>query len=256
MKHRGRRAKRTIGQRAARVPLAVWVTLGLAALIVVNGGYQLARKPSELLGLVVPASAKTPATTWAEYGPLFRAHSTGVMQPSLLAALAQVESAGNPVARTYWRWQWSLNPFRVYAPASSAVGMFQLTDEAFAEAQHLCIRDHAVAREGAWDDPRACWLTGWYFRSLPSHAIEMTSAWLDQAVADTLAEQRISRPTLEQKQRLAAVIHLCGRARGAMFARHGFRLHPGERCGDHDPGRYLAQVQALRIAFARLDARG
>ena len=29
------------------------------------------------------------------------------MTPELLAALAQVEGSGNPVARTYWRWSWS-----------------------------------------------------------------------------------------------------------------------------------------------------
>jgi len=39
----------------------------------------------------------------AQYGPLFRRHSTVVITPELLAALAQVEGAGNPVARTYWR---------------------------------------------------------------------------------------------------------------------------------------------------------
>jgi len=39
-----------------------------------------------------------------------------------LAALAQVENDGNPIATTYWRWSW--NPFEVYRPASSALGMF------------------------------------------------------------------------------------------------------------------------------------
>ena len=54
------------------------------------------------------------------------AHATAVMTPELLAALAQVEGAGNPVARTYWRWQAGWNPFEVYRPASSAVGMYQM----------------------------------------------------------------------------------------------------------------------------------
>ena len=31
--------------------------------------------------------------------------------PQLLAALAQVEGAGNPVATTYWRWRLTWNPF-------------------------------------------------------------------------------------------------------------------------------------------------
>ena len=46
-----------------------------------------------------------------------------------------MESSGDPVALTYWRWRLSWNPFEVYRPASSAVGMFQLTDGTFAEGR-------------------------------------------------------------------------------------------------------------------------
>ena len=59
------------------------------------------------------------------------------MTPELLAALAQVEGAGNPVARTYWRWRLSWNPLELYRPASSAVGMYQITDATFQEAKAL-----------------------------------------------------------------------------------------------------------------------
>jgi hypothetical protein len=44
----------------------------------------------------------------------FSVHTT--ITPELLAALAQVERTGNPVARTYWRWQLPWNPFAVYKP--------------------------------------------------------------------------------------------------------------------------------------------
>jgi hypothetical protein len=27
---------------------------------------------------------------------------------------SSVESSGNPVDRTYWRWRWSFNPFAIY----------------------------------------------------------------------------------------------------------------------------------------------
>ena len=43
------------------------------------------------------------AETWLQYGPLFRTYSTSTITPELLellAALAQIESSGNPVART------------------------------------------------------------------------------------------------------------------------------------------------------------
>jgi hypothetical protein len=238
------------------LPPAGWVLAGITALAVVNLAYQVIRKPTELLGLVAPSARKTPEATWSEYGPLLRQYSTDLIRPELLAALVQVESAGDPLARTYWRWRWSWNPAEIYAPASTAVGILQITDGTFAEARRYCIHDHAVARDGPWYDPRTCWFNALYFRTIPSHAIEMTSARLHQVVVDTLAEQRLPGATLEEKQRLAAVVHLCGHERGAAFAGRGFRVLPGERCGDHDLREYLKRVQDLREAFARMDAPG
>jgi hypothetical protein len=232
------------------------VLAGITALALVNLAYQIVRKPTELLGLVAPSSAKTPEATWSEYGPLFREHSTEIMRPELLAALVQVESAGDPLARTAWRWRWTWNVAQVYAPASSAVGILQITDGTFAEARRFCIHHHAVARDGPWYDPRTCWFNALYFRTIPGDAIEMTSARLHQVVVETLAEQRLQAATLEEKQRLAAVVQLCGRERGTAFAGRGFRLLPGERCGDHDVREYLERVQGLKEVFLRVGASG
>jgi hypothetical protein len=228
--------------------------VALVALAAANFAYHVARKPTEILGLLAPSAAKTPEATWAEYGQFFDAHSTELIPPELLAALAQVESRADPLARTYWRWRWRWNPVEIYAPASSAVGMLQMTDGTFAEARRLCIHDHAIARAGAWHDPRACWFNALYFRTVPSHAIEMTAARLHQAVVDVLAEGRISSASRAQRQRLAAVIHLCGPRRGAAFAARGFWVVPGERCGDHELAGYLERVDGLAKAFARMGA--
>src|SRR6201981_3058434 len=122
---------------------------------------------------------KTPAETWQQYAPLFREHSTATITPELLAALAQVEGAGNPVAHTYWRWRLSWNPFAVFRPASSAVGMDQMTDPAFAEARRHCIRDHAVIDNGAREDGRSCWLNGFYSRIVASHANGLAPIYFD-----------------------------------------------------------------------------
>jgi hypothetical protein len=35
------------------------------------------------------------------------------------------------------------------------------------------------------------------------------------------------------------------------FARRGFRLIAGERCGDHDVATYLAEVNAMQREFLR-----
>jgi hypothetical protein len=105
---------------------------------------------------------------------------------------------------------------------------------------------------GRWNDLRGCWFNGLYTRVLPTHAVELTAAMLDRGVARTLERQRISAATLAQTEDLAAVIHLCGAGAGEAFARRGFRLTPGQRCGDHDVRRYLARVNALKRHFAQL----
>jgi hypothetical protein len=247
----GRRA--FLAMRGAPVAVqSIVATLLLVAIwAAVNGIVQVARKPTEVFA-VSGSLAKLPAQTWRQYGPLFDEHSTAVITPELLAALAQVESSGNPVARTYWRWRFSWNPFELYGPASSAVGMFQITDGTFAEARRYCIQDHVVVEDGRWDDPRSCWFNALYTRVLPTHAVEMTAALLDRAVARTLARHGISTASLHQQQNLAAIIHLCGGGVGDGYARRGFRFRVGQRCGDHDARRYVAQVNALKRQFARL----
>ncbi|MFZ5861222.1 MAG: lytic transglycosylase domain-containing protein [Nitrospirota bacterium] len=217
-----------------------------------NWIYQTVRKPTELFFPVSDALAKSPPETWDRYGPLFRAHSTAVITPDFLAALAQVEGAGNPVARTYWRWRVTKDPFELYQPASSAVGMYQITDGTFREARRYCIHDHVVVEDAPLEGARLCWFNNLYTRVLPSHAIEMTAAMLDRGVARVMERRRIAAATLRQKQDLAAVIHLCGAGAGDGYAARGFRVTAGQRCGDHDIRAYLAQVNGLQRRFARL----
>lgn len=220
----------------------------LAAVISLNWMYQVVRKPTELFFPVSGGLSKTPTETWRQYESLFREHSTPVMTPELLAALAQIEAAGNPVARTPWRLRATSDPREVYRPASSAVGMYQMTDGTFREAKRYCIRDHAAIEEG-------CWFTSLYLRVLPSHAVELTSAYLDRRVAAILESRRLIA-SAEQKQDLAALIHLCGASAGDAYARRGFRLSPGQRCGEHDARTYLARVAAMKRVFARMAAFG
>jgi hypothetical protein len=122
--------------------------------------------------------------------------------------------------------------------------MYQITDGTFREAKRYCIHDHAVLEDG-------CWFNSLYMRVIPSHAVELTSAYLDRRVALVLERRRLN-PTAEQKQDLAAIIHLCGAAAGEAYARRGFRLAPGQRCGEHDARAYLARVGAMKRVFARL----
>jgi hypothetical protein len=229
------------------------VAIALILWLAVNWVYQVVRKPSELFFPVSGTLNKTPTETWRQYSPLFQKYSTNVISPELLAALAQVEGSGNPVVRTYWRWTFNTKPFDVYRPASSAVGMYQITDGTFAEARRYCIHDHAVAEDGPWDDWKSCWFNRLYTRVIPSHAVELTAAHLDRSVANILERHRLKFSALERKQELAAIIHLCGAGAGDAYVRRGLRLTEGERCGDHDARGYVARVNGMKLVFENIE---
>ena len=249
-----RRALRAFRRAPPYAQIAIAVAAAVSLWVVSNGIYQVLRKPTELFFPVSGILDKSPSETWSEYQAIFRKQATEVISAELLAALAQVEGSGNPIARTYWRWSWRLEPFELYRPGSSAVGMYQITDGTFAEARRYCIHDHAVVEDGPWHSFRSCWFNALYFRVVPSHAVELTSAYLDRGVARALARHRIRSATLAQKQNLAALIHLCGAGAGDSYARRGLRLSPGLRCGDHEARRYLARVAAMKRVFAALAA--
>jgi hypothetical protein len=83
----------------------------------------------------------------------------------------------------------------------------------------------------------------------------MTAALLDRKVTNIVERPRIAA-TLQQKQDLAALIHLCGASAGHGYARRGFGLTNGQRCGEHDAAGYLAQVNDMKWRFVRLAAAG
>src|SRR5690606_27031307 len=258
---RGLRAVEAL-PRPAQALVALAAAIGLA--FSANWIYQVIRKPAELFFPLSGVLSKTPQETWRQYGPIFRQHAAAIIRPEFLAALAQVDGSGNPVAQTYWRWRLTASPTDIYRPASSAVGMYQITDGTVQEARRLCIHTHQVVEDGPWNDWRSCWFNALYMRVIPSHAAEMTAAYLDRRVMEILPRLRVSSATARQKQDLAAVVHLCGAGAGLTYARrnfaarrnHGQNVDAGalERCGDHDVGRYLARVNAMTQVFARYAA--
>src|SRR6185437_5254204 len=121
---RFRRALRCYGRqmRAAwyratwQARLAICSAIALALWAPINLVYQVTQQPSEMLAPLSSRLVKSPEETWQSYAPLFRRYATANVAPELLAALAQAESAGNPVATTSWRWHFSLNPLAIYSP--------------------------------------------------------------------------------------------------------------------------------------------
>lgn len=249
-----RRKTRRAARRQWKGTILLGCVLGIAGFFALNLIYQIIRKPAEIFAPISASLSNTPEYTWRRYGALFEKHSTSIISPEFLAALAQVESDGNPIALTEWRWRWSWNPFEIYRPASTALGMFQITDGTFAAARKYCVRDHTVVTEGPWHDFGSCWFNSLYTRTLPSHAAEMTAAYLHQSIVDTLAARGMAKVTLAQKQKLAAVIHLCGLKRAESLIERRFRVTQGERCGNHNLQRYLIQIDLMKNRFARLAA--
>jgi len=101
----------------------------------------------------------------------------------------------------------------VYRPASSAVGMYQITDGNVCRSKAHCIRDHVVVEDGPWKD--------WGFVLVQTtctcgdsrHSIELTSAYLagpSCARWSTITYQRNAAPEKGARR----VIHLCERAPG------------------------------------------
>jgi hypothetical protein len=123
--------------------------------------------------------------------------------------------------------------------------MYQMTDAAFADARRYCIRHHTVVEEG-------CSFNGLHTRVVPSHAIDLTAVFLDRKVTATLSHRPKATAGPQQKQKLAAIIHLCGAGLAKAFARRGFHLTAGERCGDHDVATYLAHISDMKREFLRL----
>lgn len=242
----------------AAIPDGLQWPLGVAAAAVLIVGanviYQVARKPTELYFPIEDALQKSHAETWDAYGSLFRRHATPIITADFLAALAQIEASGNPVARTYWRFAWTGDPRSIYRPASSAVGLFQIIDGTFDEAKRYCIHDHRVVEDGPWHDLRSCWFNALYFRVIPSHAIELTAAHLHTHVERALSRHRVRGASLRAKQELATLIHLCGAGAGMAHARRGLRLPSGHRCGAHDARHYVAKMRAAQSRFVRLAA--
>jgi hypothetical protein len=126
--------------------------------------------------------------------------------------------------------------------------MSQMTDVAFAEAQSYCIVHHTVLENGCLSDRL-------YSRVVPSHATELTAVFLDRNVTAILGHCRKRKISRQQREELAAVIHLCGAGPATAFAQRGFRLMPGEHCGDHDVAAYLVQIKAMKREFLRLADR-
>lgn len=187
---------------------------------------------------------KSPSETWKSYGDIFEAAAVGRVNAPLLAAIAQAESQGNPLAAPEWRWQFSTDLAELYAPASSAFGIMQISRGTFDLILKTC---------GKSGEP--CPNPDLATRMRVRDSVNLVSGFLQRSMADVLSEKALARISDENLVRLASVIHLCGPEVGKRLVRMGFRINSLPRCGSHWPGVYASRVSELKNSFEILSVR-
>lgn len=232
-----------------KLKLLIFFVLLFGFLAAINWTIQVYRNPAILISMFAGDSYKSSRSTWNAYGHLFEKHATATMTPKFLAALAQVESAGNPLIIPQWKWRFTTDITRIYAPASTSAGLYQYTRPTFQDAKRFCIHHHQVQLKKPFPNLGGCWFNGFYSRFWPSHAIEMTSARLDYYVHRILARSRLSNTSLDNKHKLAAIIHLCGVGKGERFARNGFDFNTLPKCGSHSTSAYYSRIGKAKNRF-------
>ncbi len=224
--------------------------IGVTGLVAINFFWQLVKKPGEVMSLLTPRQVKTVAVTWSTYKSEFYKHSTPVMAPEFLAALAQVESAGSPVGTPAWQLNFKKPLFKIYAPASTSVGLMQFTNGTFERAKKYCIHNGKVKKQGRWYELNTCWFNGLYSRVFASDSIEVTSAFLHTQVMK-LKNKLNLKLTKKGLQTLAAAIHLCGENRVRRFLKSSslFKL---KKCGSHSFRNYIKKIKRYQKRFKNL----
>jgi len=184
--------------------------------------------------------------TWGNYKDDFREHATTIIPPVYLAALAQTESAGNPFVTQSWKVKFSGGWKGLFSPVSSAVGLFQLTRGTFQRMSQYCVKNGRSVKDGPWHKWQSCWFNQFYSRLIPSHSIEMTSAFLHAQVLRLTGNKPMSPRRLK---RLASIIHLCGDNKAKQYLRSGFRHL--KRCGSHSVKNYVLKVERMENRLVR-----
>ena len=230
--------------------LSFYILILLILTPVLNIGWQVYKKPSELLRPFAKYFNKSPKQTWYSYYDEFKEHSEPYLTPEFLAALAQVESSGNPIAQTYWDLKLSTNIEKWYAPASSSVGLYQLTEPTFKQAQKICKKNNTyVLNQNEGIGP--CYWNRFKTRLSASDSIELTANHLNYNIK-RLVQKRDLKLNQQKAQALASVIHLCGPGVGERLVRNAFRLESLGSCGKHNPKYYHRKITRLAAYFKSL----
>ena len=209
------------------------------------GGY-IYRQPLEILALLPLGQPKSPAETWKSYSQDFKNFAFGGLSSSYIAALTQIESSGNPLARPPWSFSFRLHPFQIFAPLSSSFGLLQLTRETARRASKLCRYKQRVIHNSQ------CPKTWFYSRAIASHSFDLATKNIVYHLRKILGASYQLKYSRQKIHQVASIIHLCGKTKARRFVRRGFSFHAIGSCGSHSPRRYVNKVSRLQKLFTRL----
>ncbi len=209
-----------------------------------NWLYQIVNKPVYVAAFFNGGFDKNVDGTWRTYENLFKEYATKDITAEFLAGLAHIESKGDSFAVSGWRFRITSNLLKIYSPASSAVGLMQYTKDTFKDARRFCFENGAVTAN-LNSDSRKCKFNRFYSREIPSSVIEMTSARLHY-YSNQLVEKYHIKATVAEKQKLASVIHLCGKRKGRDFVKMHFDFKKIGKCGAHQPHFFYQQIKRIQ----------
>jgi hypothetical protein len=209
----------------------------IVVIFLINAIYQIFLNPIHLFSFISKPFSKTPQQTWDAYSEIFQRQGDTRITPELLAAIAQVESAGNPLAAPPWQFSLSTDVAQLFAPASSAFGIMQITKGTFETMRKL-------AKEEGRPTPVMT-------RLRVEDSVQLSAIHLRRSIQDLIGDRGWDKLDRRRSTHLASVIHLCGPEVGKRLIKLQYRTERLPRCGSHWPEVYSNRVWELRQYFEK-----
>ena len=219
------------------VSLVVFILLSVVNLLL-----QIYKKPTEVLSVIYEGETLRLEQNWFKYQDIFKAHSTEYVEAETLASIAQVESGGRIWASPKWQWNWTWDYQQIFAPASSALGLMQITSGHMQTVSRYC------EQEGKRNS--LCEKQKWWSRLLPSHSVHLAAVYMDKTLRGMV--KQMGGINNQQRVDVAAITHLCGDKKAWTFVKDNFRFQSFSYCGAHKASRYVGRVKRLHKRLKRL----
>ena len=235
-----------------KIKICITITIVLLCIPGINLIYQTITTPSHIFKWIPLSFKKTPKQTWQSYNRIFKKYSTPLVSKYFLAALAQIESSGDPLASSYWKLRITPKIRNIYSPASSAAGLFQITNHTFKESKKFCITKNKIITKSKFKKHPSCYLNSFFSRFIPSHSTQMVSARLHYYLNNFISKYKKHLNNTQSIEKLSSVIHLCGINRARNFIKKKMHFSKMPKCGDHNAYIFYKKLNKYKKYFIRI----